>query len=148
MTGTYNSYDGGGYVAVLGYDEETAKGVLTETLGKGWIDRRTKAVILEFAVFNVNTNLLTIATYFYEVKATGVAYTTAKVDTLELYSRFRCCHVLPDLPIHFHGHGGLQLDHDVGPSLPTACCVFHINLEYGRFLYGRLLRTVSGVLHD
>ena len=86
LTGTYNSYDGGGYVAVLGYDEETAKGVLAETLGKGWIDRRTKAVILEFAVFNVNTNLLTIATYFYEVKATGVAYTTAKVDTLELYS--------------------------------------------------------------
>ncbi|XP_015749961.1 PREDICTED: polycystin-2-like, partial [Acropora digitifera] len=83
MTGTYNSYDGGGYVALLGYDEETAKGVLAETLGKGWIDRRTKAVILEFAVFNVNTNLLTIATYFYEVKATGVAYTTAKVDTLE-----------------------------------------------------------------
>ena len=86
MTGTYNSYDGGGYVAALGYDEETSKGVLAETLGKGWIDRRTKAVILEFAVFNVNTNLLTIATYFYEVKATGVAYTTAKVDTLELYS--------------------------------------------------------------
>ena len=86
ITGTYNSYDGGGYVAVLGYDEETAKGVLAETLGKGWVDRRTKALILEFAVFNVNTNLLTIATYFYEVKATGSAYTTAKVDTLELYS--------------------------------------------------------------
>ena len=88
MTGTYNSYDGGGYVAVLGYDEETAKGVLAETLGKGWIDRRTRVtvLILEFAVFSVNTNLLTIATYFYEVKATGVAYTTAKVDTLELYS--------------------------------------------------------------
>ena len=83
---TYGEYDGGGYVAVMGYRENTALGVLTETLGHEWIDRKTRAVILEFAVFNVNTNLISIATYFYEVIATGAAYTTKRVDTLELYS--------------------------------------------------------------
>ena len=83
---TYNTYEGGGYVAVLGYDEATAQGVLGETIGHGWVDRQTRAVILEFAVFNVNTNLLSIATYFYEVIATGAAYTTRRVDTVELYT--------------------------------------------------------------
>ena len=83
---TYNTYEGGGYVAVLGYDEATAQGVLGETFGHGWVDRQTRAVILEFAVFNVNTNLLSIATYFYEVIATGAAYTTRRVDTVELYT--------------------------------------------------------------
>ena len=82
----YSTYEGGGYVAVMGYDEETAQGVLGETFGHGWVDRQTRAVILEFAVFNINTNLLSIATYFYEVIATGAAYTNRRVDTLELYT--------------------------------------------------------------
>ncbi|XP_078351512.1 polycystin family receptor for egg jelly-like [Oculina patagonica] len=82
----YTTYEGGGYVAVMGYKEDTAHGVLSETLGHGWVDRQTRAVILEFVVFNVNTNLISIATYFYEVLATGAAYTAKRVDTLELYS--------------------------------------------------------------
>ena len=82
----YSTYEGGGYVAVMGYDEETAQGVLGETFGHGWVDRQTRAVILEFAVFNINTNLLSIATHFYEVIATGAAYTNRRVDTLELYT--------------------------------------------------------------
>ena len=86
IKGTYNTYEGGGYVAVMGYDVEIAYGVLNETFGYKWADRRTRAVILEFAVFNANTNLLSIATYFYEVIATGAAYTTRRVDTLGLYT--------------------------------------------------------------
>ena len=70
----------------MGYDEATASGVLSETFGHGWVDRQTRTVILEFAAFNVNLNLLSIATYFFEVIATGAAYTTRRVDTLELYS--------------------------------------------------------------
>ncbi|XP_068684585.1 polycystin family receptor for egg jelly-like [Montipora foliosa] len=86
IKGSYNHYEGGGYVAVMGYDDETAQKVLNDTLGNGWIDRYTRALILEFAVFNANANLLSIATYFYEVLATGIAYTTRRVDTLELQS--------------------------------------------------------------
>ena len=82
----YNTYEGGGYTAVLGYDENTAIDVLSETLEHGWVNRQTRAVILEFAVFNVNTNLISIATYFFEIIATGAAYTSRRVDTLELYS--------------------------------------------------------------
>lgn len=44
------------------------------------------SVILEFAVFNFTTNLITFASYFYETMATGAAYTTKRVETLNLYS--------------------------------------------------------------
>ena len=82
----YNTYGGGGYVAVLGYDEQTARGVLDETIGHGWLDRNTRSVIVEFAAFNFNTNLISIATFIYEMIAAGAAYTVMRVDTLELYS--------------------------------------------------------------
>ena len=86
IKGTYNAYEGGGYVALMGYDVATAQGALKETFGYGWADRQTRAVILEFAVFNANTNLLSIATYVYEVIATGAAYTTKRVETIGLYT--------------------------------------------------------------
>ena len=82
----YNTYGGGGYVAVLGYDEQTARGVLDETIGHGWLDRSTRSVIVELATFNINTNLISIATFIYEMIAAGAAYTVMRVDTLELYS--------------------------------------------------------------
>ena len=59
---------------------------MSETLGLGWLDRNTRAVVLEFAAFNVNTNLISIATFFYEMIAAGASYTSMRVDTLELYS--------------------------------------------------------------
>ena len=86
IRGSFNTYQGGGYPAVLGYNVDTASRVLNETLGLQWVDRQTRAVILEFTVFNANTNLISIAKYFYEVLATGVAYTTRRIETLELYS--------------------------------------------------------------
>ena len=70
----------------MGYDENTAHDVLSETLGHGWVDRQTRVVILEFVVFNANTNLISITTHFYEVIATGAAYPAKRIDTLDLYS--------------------------------------------------------------
>ncbi|XP_022810198.1 uncharacterized protein LOC111347198 [Stylophora pistillata] len=82
----YNTYGGGGFVAVLGYDEQTANRVIGDTFGNGWLDRKTRAVVLEFAAFNINTNLLSIITFIYEMIAAGAAYTVIRVDTLELFS--------------------------------------------------------------
>ena len=132
IRGSRSSYEGGGYVAVLGYDQRTAQGVLGETLGHGWIDRQTRAVILEFAVFNVNTNLLSIGTYFYEVLAAGAAYANRRVETFELYNtESKCSRDLSHLPIPLHGHGALLLNHDVGPLLQTTSWLLYVSLEYG-----------------
>ena len=84
--GRYKLYEGGGYIAILGYDMETADRVVNEASSNRWVDQRTRAVMVELTVFNANTNLVSIATYFYEVLANGAAFTSERVDTLELYS--------------------------------------------------------------
>ena len=52
----HNRYDGGGYVLDLGYDKPTAIRMMEGVKDKDWIDRRTRAVLLEFQVLNLNTN--------------------------------------------------------------------------------------------
>ena len=86
VRGRYKLYEGGGYIAILGYDKETADRVVSDTYANRWVDQQTRAVMVELTVFNANTNLVSIATYFYEVLATGAAFTSERVDTLELYS--------------------------------------------------------------
>ena len=38
-----------------------------------WIDRQTRAVIVEFALYNPSTNLLAVMSYYYEVLPSGFA---------------------------------------------------------------------------
>ena len=86
VRGKYKLYEGGGYISILGYDKGTADRVVSEASENGWVDQQTRAVMVELTVFNANTNLVSVATYFYEVLATGAAFTSERVDTLELYS--------------------------------------------------------------
>lgn len=86
LWGAYHLYAGGGYPARMGYDEKSAEQVIDDTIQNGWIDRQTRVVMLEFTIFNINTNLISIGSYLYEVLATGYATTRARVDTLTLYS--------------------------------------------------------------
>ena len=79
------SYGGGGYVADLGYDLQTARGVVQDLRGNNWIDRRTRVTIVEFSVFNVNMNLLAVANYFFEFLPTGGVFGYTKVEVLQLY---------------------------------------------------------------
>ena len=79
-------YEGGGYVAKLGYNEKTAVRVLNELVPIGWIDWQTSAVILEFTVFNTNLNLAAAVSYFYEVLPTGGPTRYIRIETLPLFS--------------------------------------------------------------
>ena len=85
LWGYHTLYGGGGYIADLGYNEKTAKGVIKEIFQNNWIDRQTRAVILEFAVFNTNLNLATIVRFVYESLNTGYAYDFQRIETLSLY---------------------------------------------------------------
>ena len=86
VIGTHAIYGGGGYVAKLGYNEKTAVRVLNELVPNGWIDRQTRAVILEFTVFNTNLNLAAAVSYFYEVLPTGGSTVYTRIETLSLFS--------------------------------------------------------------
>lgn len=82
----HHLYDGGGYVLDLGYDKPTAIRMIEDVKDKDWIDRRTRAVLLEFQVLNLNTNLMSIVTYHYEVLSFGFGLTWEKIDTIKIFN--------------------------------------------------------------
>ena len=79
------AYGGGGYVADLGYDLQTAREVMEGLSENNWIDRRTRALIVEFSIFNSNMNILVIANYFFEFLPTGGVYTNFRTEMLDLH---------------------------------------------------------------
>ena len=51
---SYLGYDGGGYVASLGYNNKTAIDVARDLKEHGWIDESTAVVFIEFTLFNLS----------------------------------------------------------------------------------------------
>lgn len=83
--GFYATYGGGGYVADLGYNAETASGVIDDLENSGWIDERTFAVFVEFTVYEPSSTLFSAVKYLYERYPTGGTKTTGTIDTLMIY---------------------------------------------------------------
>ena len=67
----HSLYSGGGYVANLGYDDSTARRILKDLVNNGWIDRQTRAILVEFSKFNVATELLVDVTLYFEMLPSG-----------------------------------------------------------------------------
>ncbi|CAB3994215.1 polycystic kidney disease 1-like 2 [Paramuricea clavata] len=71
--GTIATYGGSGYAANLGYDQLTAYTVVADLHSNGWISKQTRAVFVEFTVYNANTNLFGIISILIEYpSSTGV----------------------------------------------------------------------------
>lgn len=83
--GVGSEYDGGGFVADLGYNEESAFNVINKLQDNEWIDEFTAAVFIEFSVHEPSSRLFSFAKYLYERLPTGGVVTTVKVQTLVLY---------------------------------------------------------------
>ena len=84
--GQFSFYPGGGFVADLGYENATGFSIVENLKTNDWLDRKTRAVILEFSAFNPSVNVLGTATYFYEVGASGYTATFKRIDVLSLHS--------------------------------------------------------------
>ena len=79
-------YGGGGYAADLGYEAHTAYTVINHLqLGK-WIDRQTRAVIVEFNFFNPAISILGVCSFFFEFLQTGQATPLMHVDLISLHN--------------------------------------------------------------
>ena len=83
--GTITMYSGSGYVANLGYDPVTAYTVIADLHSNGWLDVQTRAVFVEFTVFNANTNLFGIVSYFIEFPPSSAAIITAQYQVARFY---------------------------------------------------------------
>lgn len=79
-------YSGGGYPADLGYDYPTALTVIADLHSHNWVDPQTRAVFVEFTVYNANTNLFGIAFLFVEFLPTGGAFPYSHFVVSRLYS--------------------------------------------------------------
>ena len=84
--GQFSSYHGGGFVADLGYEKDTGFSIIENLQNNNWLDKQTRVVIMEFSVFNPSVNTLAVATYFYEVEASGLKAPSSKADIISLYS--------------------------------------------------------------
>ena len=83
--GKKSVYTGGGYTADLGYTLSQAKRITSDLKAHNWIDRFSRAVFVEFTLFNAHVNLFTIVTYLVETTPTGGASTFMRVETFRLY---------------------------------------------------------------
>ena len=82
----HHIYGGGGYVLNLGYDKPTAIRMMEAVKDKEWIDRKTRAILLEFQVLNLSTDLMSIITYPYEVLPLGFGLSYERIDTIKLFN--------------------------------------------------------------
>uniref|UniRef100_A0A8C5LJS9 Polycystin-1-like protein 2 n=1 Tax=Jaculus jaculus TaxID=51337 RepID=A0A8C5LJS9_JACJA len=85
MWGKLTVYGGGGYVVPLGTDRPSASRVLQYLFDNTWLDALTRAVFVEFTVYNANVNLFCIVTLTLETSALGTFFTHATLQSLRLY---------------------------------------------------------------
>nr|XP_056718331.1 polycystic kidney disease protein 1-like 2 [Euleptes europaea] len=78
-------YRGGGYVVHLGTDSHNASRILQYLFNNIWLDTFTRAVFVEFTVYNANVNLFCIVSLMFETNALGAFFTRAELQSVRLY---------------------------------------------------------------
>lgn len=85
LQGLRGVYGGGGFVADLGYTKSSALRVIHNLQNNSWIDEKTRAVFVEFMIFDSSTNLFSAASYIFEALPLGGATTFERINTMSLY---------------------------------------------------------------
>ncbi|XP_075692927.1 polycystin-1-like protein 2 [Rhinoderma darwinii] len=83
--GRLTTYRGGGYVVNLGGDRTTASGILQYLFNNVWLDTHTRAVFVEFTIYNANVNLFCLVRLMFETNALGTFLTHADLQSIRLY---------------------------------------------------------------
>ncbi|XP_065660269.1 uncharacterized protein LOC105848477 isoform X11 [Hydra vulgaris] len=84
-TANLDTYYGGGYVIEI-FPKWKNKAILEQVKKSKWIDRQTRAVIIEFALFNAATNYFSMVTLALEFPASGGVIPNFSVLTFKLYA--------------------------------------------------------------
>ena len=79
-------YDGGGYVADLIGQRSHVTNMAAVLERHDWIDKYTRVVIVEFTIYNPNTNLFTTTQVSLELPTTGIILTTSHIYTFRLFT--------------------------------------------------------------
>ncbi|KAL5019308.1 hypothetical protein ScPMuIL_005030 [Solemya velum] len=82
IPGEYSIYEGGGYIINLNINQATSVKMLDELVEQKWIDRQTRAVFVEFTLYNVNINMFAYVIYLVEFPETGGIVTWSYIQPL------------------------------------------------------------------
>ena len=69
--GRLETYPEGGYNQIFNQNYEASLDLTGELKNHQWIDRYTRAVFVEFTLYNPNVNLFSITTLLFEISSTG-----------------------------------------------------------------------------
>ena len=86
--GDHQTYRGGGYVYELRGRLADLRANLSQLRQLQWIDDRTRAVIIQFPLYNPNVQLFTSATLLVEFLSNGGLYPQSRFEPLSFQSQF------------------------------------------------------------
>lgn len=110
--GEHGTYSGNGYVYEFRGSLANMKSNLTELHRLGWIDQKTRAVIIQMTLYNPNVGLFTSLTVLAEFLATGGVFTSIRIEPLNFYGKIQ--KLLPEyFRENLHGFS-LHFDRSIG----------------------------------
>ncbi|XP_041047630.1 polycystic kidney disease protein 1-like 2 [Carcharodon carcharias] len=77
-------YRGSGYVADLTTDKYNASRIVKYIAESNWLDSYTRAIFVEFTVYNANVNLFCLTTLTLETNGIGAFIPSADVESIQL----------------------------------------------------------------
>ncbi|CAN2389593.1 Polycystic kidney disease [Pristimantis euphronides] len=83
--GKIQCYEENGSVIHLGRSRAEAASSLWNARNQQWIDRKTRAFIVEFLLYNPPTNLFTMVSLLTELPASGDIITSSHIDSVTIY---------------------------------------------------------------
>ena len=98
VSGIDDLFSSGGYVFEMRGQISYLKGNLTLLEKYNWIDRQTRAIIVDLSIFNPNINLIGVAEIIVEFLPTGTIVPSARFDPIQIFihlSLFQLiCHII------------------------------------------------------
>ncbi|XP_071256344.1 polycystin-1-like protein 2 [Salvelinus alpinus] len=86
-------YRGGGFVVDLGPGSQNASSTLQYLFDNTWLDMFTRAVFVEFTVYNANVNLFCTVTLMLETTAVGAFQFRSELQSVRLYQSTGGLHI-------------------------------------------------------
>ena len=80
----YGTYSGNGMVQVLSSVKNESAKMINELVENLWFSRGTRALFLDFTVYNANLNLFCVVSLLFEFPATGGTITSGTFRTVKL----------------------------------------------------------------
>uniref|UniRef100_A0A4W4GFP4 Polycystic kidney disease 1 like 2a n=1 Tax=Electrophorus electricus TaxID=8005 RepID=A0A4W4GFP4_ELEEL len=91
--GSAAMYRGGGFVVELGPYQQNASSLLQYLFENTWLDIYTRAIFVEFTVYNANVNLFCIVTLMLETTAVGAFQYHSELQSIHLYQSTGGLHI-------------------------------------------------------